>query len=72
MGHVARMGDMKSIHNFVRKSRRKRYHLANQLVDARLTLKRIKREEGVNWVYLAQYRVQRRGLVNMVINLHVP
>jgi hypothetical protein len=28
--------------------------------------------EGVDWIHLAQYRDQRRALVNTVINLRVP
>jgi len=28
--------------------------------------------EGVDWIHLAQYRVQWRGVVDTVVNLRVP
>jgi hypothetical protein len=39
--------------------------------DIRMVLREIK-FEGVNWMYLAQNRVQWRALVNTAMNLRVP
>jgi hypothetical protein len=35
-------------------------------------LKKTNRYDGVDWIYFAQDRVQRRPLVNMAMNLGVP
>jgi hypothetical protein len=49
-----------------------RDHLEYLSAEGRITSKRILNKQGVDWVYLAQGRYQRRALVNTVMKLQSP
>jgi hypothetical protein len=53
---------------------RARDHLKDPVLDERKILKRIfkKRDGGMDWIDLAQYRDRLRALVNAVMNLRAP
>jgi hypothetical protein len=74
-GHVARMGERRGVYMVSigkpggkrplgRPRRRWEDNIKSDLREIGL--------DGANWVHLAQYRVQWRAFVNMVLNLRVP
>jgi hypothetical protein len=68
-GHVARRGEMKSGCIILVENH---YHVGYFCADGRLILKCSFKEierEFVEWVHLAEGKIQRQTLVNMVMNL---
>jgi hypothetical protein len=74
-GHVARMGEGRGVYRVLVGRLEGQRPLGRPRHRWEDNIKMDLRERGIdgaNWIQLAQYRVQWRACVNMVMNLRVP
>jgi hypothetical protein len=72
-GHVARMGEWRTVHRVLVGNQKEREHFEDQGIDGKVGSEWILRRLGrsIEWIELAQDRGRWRALVNTVMNLRV-